>query len=199
MTPSFFAIYLYFVRFSLPKENRQVSLVRQHLWNQIEGCAVSRGEDGRVRQVERLRGRVGVITGADSAAGTDIARALANEGMSLMLVAQPGAHVRALAEELSATHDVRCFPASLDVMDPAAVDRIVMHAEQHIGTIDLLVNTVSGLMTEALEPTMVQRGRGHIINVAPAPPRTATQPTVSVINIGEDSADPGGQILGTLL
>jgi len=149
--------------------------------------------------MERLRGRVGVVTGAESTAGTAVARALAAEGMSLMLIAQPGSQVRALAEQLSASHDVRCFPASLDVMDAAAVDRIVMHAEQHIGTIDVLVNTVSGLMTEALEPTMVQRGRGHIINVAPAPPRKATHPTVSVINIGEDGADLGGLIVGTLL
>lgn len=131
----------------------------------------------------RLRGRVGVITGAESAAGTDIARALAAEGMSLMLIAQPGEHVRSLAEELSAAHDLRCFPASLDVADPAAVDRIVMHAEQHIGTVDVLVNTIPGAMTEALEPTMAQRGRGHIVNVASAPPAATGSAAVTVVNL----------------
>jgi short-subunit dehydrogenase len=59
-----------------------------------------------------LRGRVGVITGADAPAGKDVARALAAEGMSLVLIARPGAHVRDLAEELAEAHDIRCFPAA---------------------------------------------------------------------------------------
>jgi len=143
-----------------------------------------------MRLPQRLRGRVGVITGADSDAGQDVARALAAEGMSLMLIAQPGSHVRNLAEELSATHDVRCFPASLDVTDQAAVDRIVMHAEQHLGTVDALVNTVTGRMTDALLPTMEQRGRGHIVNVPPAPPLPSGAPTVTIVNVdtGDDAA-----------
>ncbi len=112
----------------------------------------------------RLRGRVGVITGAEQAAGRATARALAAEGMSLVLIAQPGHHVRDLAESLESSHGVRCFPSSLDVADPDAVDRIVMHAEQHVGAIDLVVNLVPGHLTAALEPTMEQRGRGHIID-----------------------------------
>jgi short-subunit dehydrogenase len=109
---------------------------------------------------------VGVVTGADSPAGTDAARALAAEGMALVLIARPGTQVRDLAESLEAEHGVRCFPASLDVMDPAAVDRIVMHAEQHVGTVDLLVNLVPGRLTDALLPTMEQRGRGEIQDLA---------------------------------
>lgn len=150
------------------------------------------------RPAGRLRGRVAIITGAESTAGTEVARALAAQGVSLMLIAQPGAHVRALAEELGTAHDVRCFPASLDVTDPAAVDRIVMHAEQHVGTVDVLVNTVPGRMTEALQPTMVQRGRGHIVNVEPAPPGRAASPTVTVINVA-DGADPASAALAALL
>jgi 3-oxoacyl-[acyl-carrier protein] reductase len=136
----------------------------------------------------QLRGRVGVITGAESATSNEVARALAGQGMSLMLIAQLGANVRALAEELSATHDVRCFPASLDVTDPAAVDRIVMHAEQHLGTVDLLVNTVPGRMTDALLPTMEQRGRGHIVNVEPAPPLPTGESIVTIVNVASDDA-----------
>jgi len=112
---------------------------------------------------------VGVITGADSEVGQSVARALAAEGMSLMLVARPGAHVRDLAEELSEAHAVRCLPAAADVADRDAVDRLVMHAEQHVGTVDVLVNLVPGRMTEALQPTMLQRGRGHIIDSPTSP------------------------------
>ena len=117
--------------------------------------------------------------------------------MSLMLIAQPGAHVRSLAEELSAAHDIRCFPASLDVTDPAAVDRIVMHAEQHVGTVDVLVNTVPGRMTDALLPTMVQRGRGLVVNVDPAPPLAASASGVTIVNVTSDE-DPATAIRAAL-
>lgn len=114
-----------------------------------------------------------------------------------MLIAQPGAQVRALAEELGTAHDIRCFPASLDVTDPAAVDRIVMHAEQHVGTVDLLVNTVIGRMTEALQPTMVQRGRGLIVNIEPAPPVSASESVVTIVNVTSDD-DATSAILAAL-
>lgn len=132
---------------------------------------------------------MGVVTGTESAVGTAVARALAAEGMSLMLIAQPGSQVRALAEELSAAHAIRCFPASLDVADPAAVDRIVMHAEQHVGPIDVLVNTVQGRMTDALLPTMELRGRGHIMNVSAHDQTSVASSTVSVLNLAP--AEPG--------
>jgi NADP-dependent 3-hydroxy acid dehydrogenase YdfG len=117
--------------------------------------------------------------------GTAIARALAADGMSLMLIARPGTHVRELAENLAELHQIRCFPASLDVTDPDAVDRIVMHAEQHIGAIDVLVNTVPGRMTEALVPTMSQRGRGHVVNLADAPTLTQLAEPLTVANLAD--------------
>lgn len=124
-----------------------------------------------------------MITGADADAGHAIARALAAEGMSLMLIARPGTHVRHLAEQLAELNGIRCFPASLDVSDPEAVDRIVMHVEQHVGAVDVLVNTIPGRMTEALLPTMTQRGRGHITNLAPAPPLDAPSGPIIVTNV----------------
>jgi NADP-dependent 3-hydroxy acid dehydrogenase YdfG len=113
----------------------------------------------------RLRGRVGVISAAESETGQALARDLAAQGMSLVLIAQPGHHVRELAESLEVERGIRCFPASLDVMDRDAVDRIVMHAEQHVGAVDLLVNLIPGRLTDALLPTMEQRGRGEIQDV----------------------------------
>lgn len=114
----------------------------------------------------QFNGRVAVITGADTDVGQGFARALAGQGMSLMLIAQPGHHVRELAEELEHTHAVRCFPASADVTDLAAVERLIMHAEQHVGAVDMVVNTVAGCVTDALMPTMRQRGHGYIVDVS---------------------------------
>jgi short-subunit dehydrogenase len=114
----------------------------------------------------QFNGRVAVITGAESDAGRGFARALASQGMSLMLIAQTGQHVRDLAEELESAHEIRCFPASADVTDPDAVDRLIMHAEQHVGAVDMIVNTVPGCVTDALIPTMRQRGHGYVVDVS---------------------------------
>jgi 3-oxoacyl-[acyl-carrier protein] reductase len=142
----------------------------------------------------RLSGQVGVVTGAGRGLGREIAAALAAEGMSLLLLSRTGAEVNVLAEELAARHGVKAFPAAIDVTDAAAVDRVVMHAEQHLGTVDLLVNNAATiearqlpfwecdredvwrvvetnlrgplLMTRALLPPMVQRGHGRVVNLA---------------------------------
>jgi NAD(P)-dependent dehydrogenase (short-subunit alcohol dehydrogenase family) len=141
----------------------------------------------------QLEGRIGVVTGAGRGIGREIARSLAADGMSLLLLARTGSQVRELAEELTATYGGKMLPAAVDVSDPAAVERVVLHAEQHLGTVDLLVNNAAVieshqvpfwegdaaemwhvietnlrgplLMTRALLPPMVQRGHGHVVNI----------------------------------
>lgn len=142
----------------------------------------------------RLRGRVAVVSGAGRGIGRAVAEALAAEGMSLLLVARTASQLRAVGEDLAARHGVRVLPAAIDVADAAAVDRTVLHAEQQLGPVDLLVNAAARiepaervfwaadreqmwsvvetnlrgplLLTHALLPAMVQRGRGHVVNVA---------------------------------
>ena len=141
-----------------------------------------------------LEGRVGVVTGAGRGIGRVVARSLAAEGMSLLLLSRTGEQVRTLAEELTSLYGGKMLPAAMDVSDAAAVERVVLHAEQHLGTVDLLVNNAATiesrevpfwhadaaemwrvvetnlrgpmLMTRALLPPMVQRGHGHIVNIA---------------------------------
>jgi NAD(P)-dependent dehydrogenase (short-subunit alcohol dehydrogenase family) len=141
-----------------------------------------------------LQGRVGVVTGAGRGIGRAVATALAAEGMSLLLLARSGEQVRSLAEELTASYGGKMLPVAVDVSDPAAVDRVVAHVEQHLGTVDLLVNNAAViesrevpfwdsdpdelwrvveinlrgplLMTRALLPPMIQRGHGHVVNLA---------------------------------
>jgi short-subunit dehydrogenase len=140
-----------------------------------------------------LEGQVGVVTGAGRGIGRAIASGLAAEGMSLLLLARTGAQVRELAEELTSSYGGKMLPAAVDVSDPAAVERVVAHAEQHLGTVDLLVNNAAViearevpfwegdpaemwrvievnlrgplLLTHALLPPMVQRGRGHVVSI----------------------------------
>lgn len=143
---------------------------------------------------DRLRGRVGVVSGAGRGLGREIAAALAAEGMSLLLLSRTSAQVRAVAEDLESRFGGRMLPAAIDVADPAAVDRVVLHAEQHLGTVDLLVNNAARiesserpfweadaeemwgvvetnlrgplLLTRALLPPMVQRGHGRVVGIA---------------------------------
>jgi 3-oxoacyl-[acyl-carrier protein] reductase len=142
----------------------------------------------------RLRGRVGVVSGAGRGIGSAIATALAAEGMSLLLLSRTGEQVRAVGERLAAEHRVGVLPAAIDVADAAAVQRVVLHAEQHLGPVDLLVNGAARiepveqpfweadpeqvwsvvetnlrgpiLLTRALLPAMVQRGHGHVVGIA---------------------------------
>jgi 3-oxoacyl-[acyl-carrier protein] reductase len=135
-----------------------------------------------------------VVTGAGRGLGREIASTLAAEGMSLLLLSRTGPEVNALAEEISAAYGVKALPAAIDVTDPAAVARVVLHAEQQLGTVDLLVNNAATiearqvpfweadlddvwrvvetnlrgplLMTRALLPAMVQRGHGRVVNLA---------------------------------
>lgn len=111
------------------------------------------------------RGSIGIVTGVDTKAGREAAEGLASEGMSLMLVSSPGIPLHEWAEELSAAHDIRCMAAAIDVTDLAAVERVLMHTEQHLGPIDVVMSTVPGVLAAAVTPALIARGRGPVVHL----------------------------------
>ena len=141
-----------------------------------------------------LQGRVAVVTGAGRGIGRSVALGLAEAGMHLALVARTGEQVRAVAQEVTARSGVPALPAALDVRDAAAVARLTSLVEQQLGPVDLLVNCAARIerqelpfwesdlddawdvvevnlrgpmvVTRALLPAMVQRGHGHVVNIA---------------------------------
>lgn len=129
------------------------------------------------------------ITGASSGIGAACARAFARAGARLLLCARRRDRLDALADELS---DVAMHSFSLDVTDADAVARALDALPDDWKAIDVLVNNagkalglekvyqmdradlegmidtnVKGLLyvTQAVVPGMVERGRGHVINI----------------------------------
>ncbi len=139
-----------------------------------------------------LRDKVVFITGASSGIGRACARAFAREGARVLLAARRADRLTALAGEVEAEFrvPVRHFP--LDVRDQPAVETALAALPEEWGAVDILVNNaglsrgldklhegllsdweemidtnVKGLLyvSRAVIPGMVERGRGHIINI----------------------------------
>jgi serine 3-dehydrogenase len=136
--------------------------------------------------------RTVLITGASAGIGAACARAFAREGARLVLAARRTERLEALAEELRAAHGTECHLIALDVRDGDAVTGALGGLPGEWADVDVLVNNaglgrgmeklqegtpadwdemidtnVKGLLytTRALVPGMVDRGRGHVVNL----------------------------------
>jgi 3-oxoacyl-[acyl-carrier protein] reductase len=86
-----------------------------------------------------LTGRVALVTGASSGLGTQFARALADNGAAVALVARRVDRLAALRDEIEAKGG-RAVAIEADVTDRAAMMRAFDAAEQALGTVTILVN-----------------------------------------------------------
>ena len=138
-----------------------------------------------------LRGRNALVTGAGGGLGAYIARALADQGVNLVLSDLPAAPRDELAEELKG-RGVRAEAVDADLTDRKQLEALIGRAEEAIGPLDILVNNAGlefggsflsttpdeleaildvnllatmVLIREAL-PGMRERGRGHVVNMA---------------------------------
>lgn len=138
-----------------------------------------------------LRNNTAIITGASRGIGVYIARALANEGVNLVLAARSTSDLDQVAAEISSLR-VRAVPIQCDVSDAASRRSLVDAATAEFGSIDLLINNAgietttrfeqqdeaefeqmvqvnllgTTALTRLVVPGMLDRGRGHIVNVA---------------------------------
>jgi 3-hydroxy acid dehydrogenase/malonic semialdehyde reductase len=137
-----------------------------------------------------LSNKIAFITGASSGIGLATARAFAAQGARLLVAARREDRLQAERATLTGAADVQML--QLDVTDHAAVERAVAALPQEWQAIDILVNNaglsrgldkvyegkrhdweemidtnVKGLLyvTRAVVPGMVERGRGHIVNL----------------------------------
>ncbi len=133
-----------------------------------------------------------LITGASSGIGRACAKAFAQLGARLILIARRKERLHELAAELKERHHTRSYLIELDVRDRKGVQQVFNKLPEEWQKIDVLVNNaglsrgldklhegsiddweemidtnVKGLLyvTRAVVPGMVQRGSGTVINI----------------------------------
>jgi NAD(P)-dependent dehydrogenase (short-subunit alcohol dehydrogenase family) len=138
--------------------------------------------------VSTLEDRTALVTGASRGIGAATAKALDRAGARVALVARTDTALRALAEELQ--HDPCVIRA--DLSDAEAPVEVARQALDAFGAVDILVNNAAAaarlptvetdarvidelvavnvraplLLVSALVPSMIERGRGSIVNVS---------------------------------
>lgn len=142
------------------------------------------------RERPRLRERYGewaLITGASAGIGAELARALAREGLSCVLVARRAERLERLAAELAKEHSVATRVVTADLADAAECERVVEAVSDleiavlvnnagvgYAGRFDrqetdrvrrmVELNCVAPVvLTSRLLPGMRERGRGAVI------------------------------------
>src|SRR5690349_11101059 len=83
-----------------------------------------------------LKGRVALVTDASSGLGVQFARALADNGASVALVARRADRLKAIKAEIEG----KAVAIEADVTDRAAMSKAFEVAEKAFGTVTILVN-----------------------------------------------------------
>lgn len=107
-----------------------------------------------------LEGRVAVVTGAARGIGASIARTLHRDGATLVLVDVPasGDHLAAVANEVHGT------ALQLDITRPEAGERILQHAVERHGSLDIMVHN-AGITRDKLLANMDEAKWDSVIGV----------------------------------
>ena len=143
-----------------------------------------------------LRGTVALVTGGNGGLGQRICHALAAEGANIAVVyAKSQEQATGVARDLTSRHQIDAAAFACDIVDAAAIERLIGDVGKRFGRIDILVNDAAynksipfpdldGLtpelwdkilavnltgpmrLTKAIAPVMKAQGRGRIVNIA---------------------------------
>ena len=109
-----------------------------------------------------------ILTGASRGIGKAIAKALAQEGVRLALVARSMEKLQEVEKELRPSGaKVRIYPA--DIADPEAPGRIVREVIQQFGRLDILINNAGMALSKPLVETTTEEWDRQITVNARAP------------------------------
>ena len=142
--------------------------------------------------MSRLAGKVAIVTGASSGIGAATARALAQNGVHVVLAARRFERIQQLSVELTTSFGVRTLAVTTDVSKREQIVALVERAHMTFGRIDILINNaglglqgdvadlhepdlrylfdvnVFGVVDamQAVIPIMRQQGGGTIVNIS---------------------------------
>ena len=139
-----------------------------------------------------LKGQVAVVTGASAGLGLQMAKAFANQGANLVLLARRENLLEENARAISQEYGVEVLPIVCDITVTEQVQNAVQKTIEHFGRVDILLNNAgTGATAPAEEITdqqlkhelevdlfgtfvcarefgkkMIEAGYGRIINIA---------------------------------
>lgn len=100
--------------------------------------------------MDRLKGKVTVITGGNSGVGAATARLFASEGATVVITARREAALAQVAKEIEEAGGT-VLAISTDISKPEDPERLMQEVFDRYGRIDVLVNN-AGILEEGLKP-----------------------------------------------
>lgn len=142
--------------------------------------------------MKKLAGATAIVTGASRGLGVHIARALADRGAKVALVARSQADLNDVRRSIVTETKTTVIAVPADVSIPSERQRVLDTVETQLGPVDVLVNNAGielmahyedlapddiahlvdvnliapMLFTRAVLPGMLARGRGHVVNMS---------------------------------
>ncbi len=109
--------------------------------------------------MESLDGKTALVTGAAGGLGQSICRALAEDGLRVIMIDLDRGRLDALAGELDADFGPVAVPMALDISDAEAVAGTCAGIRQYHGEIDVLINNAGVLSNNKAAATSPQEWR----------------------------------------
>lgn len=142
-----------------------------------------------------LSGRVAVVTGASSGLGMDAARAYAQYGADVALLARRKDRLDALAREIEESGR-KAFAVACDVADPDSVENAIREVTDRFGRIDILLNdagvaalgTVEDITLQDWDRVMDINVRGMYLVCKHVVPHMRQQKYGKVVNVASVNA-----------
>jgi short-subunit dehydrogenase len=141
--------------------------------------------------MKKLKGRNALLTGASRGLGVHIAKALAKAGVNLALSARSVEDLEEVSLSVSSM-GVEAVSIPADLSRKEEVENLIEESEELMGPVDILINnagiensdpydaysfhdienmiqvnlTAPMILTRSILPGMLERGRGHIVNIS---------------------------------
>lgn len=87
-----------------------------------------------------LKDQVAVVTGCSTGLGVQMAKALANQGASIVAIARRKEKIEAVSKEIAETYKVKTLAIQCDITDTEKVNAAIDEVLKEFGRIDILIN-----------------------------------------------------------